>query len=221
MPPRLLLVEDDDSLREVLVRSLAAESFDVTAVGTGHRFIERAMKDEADVLVIDVGLPDADGRDVCQALRAKGISSPILFLTARDALPDRLSGFHAGGDDYLTKPFDMEELCARLHALMRRAGTGREYSSAGLLFDPTEHTVSLGEQRQTLSPTEFRLLAALAARAGHALTRTELISAAWPHGAIVHDNTLDVYIARLRRKLRQLAKAPAIHTVHGVGYRLG
>jgi two-component system response regulator MprA len=221
MEPKLLLVEDDDDLREVLVRSLLAEGFDVTAVATGHRFIERAVEDRADVLVIDVGLPDADGRDVCQALRARGISSPILFLTARDALPDRLSGFNAGGDDYLTKPFDIEELCARLNALMRRAGMSREYHTAGLLFDPTELTVSLGEQSQTLSPTEFRLLAALAARGDHALTRAELTNAAWPHGAIVHDNTLDVYVARLRRKLRQLAGAPAISTVHGVGYRLG
>lgn len=152
MEPKLLLVEDDDDLREVLVRSLLAEGFDVTAVATGHRFIERAVEDRADVLVIDVGLPDADGRDVCQALRARGISSPILFLTARDALPDRLSGFNAGGDDYLTKPFDIEELCARLNALMRRAGMSREYQTAGLLFDPTELTVSLGEQSQTLSP---------------------------------------------------------------------
>src|ERR1700716_1877683 len=109
MQPKLLLVEDDDHLRDVLVRSLVAESFDVTAVATGHRFIERAMESRADVLVIDVGLPDADGRAVCQALRDRGVSSPILFLTARDALPDRLSGFNAGGDDYLTKPFDIEE----------------------------------------------------------------------------------------------------------------
>ena len=220
MHPKLLLAEDDDALREVLVRSLVAESFDVTAFATGHGFIERAAQGAADVLVIDIGLPDADGRDVCQALRARGVSVPILFLTARDALPDRLSGFNAGGDDYLTKPFDLAELCARLHALMRRAGTAHEYQNAGLLFDPTELTVALGERRQTLSPTEFRLLAALAAGANRALTRAQLINAAWPHGAIVHDNTLDVYVGRLRRKLRELDAAPAIQTVHGVGYRL-
>jgi two-component system, OmpR family, response regulator len=192
----------------------------VTAVATGRRFIERATSDLADVLVIDVGLPDADGRDVCQTLRARGITSPILFLTARDALPDRLSGFTAGGDDYITKPFDIEELCARIHALMRRAGSPREYRHAGLLFDPTEHSVSTDGERQALTPTEFRLLATLAARSGHALPRSELIGSAWPHGAIVHDNTLDVYIARLRRKLRALDGAPQIGTVHGVGYRL-
>ena len=220
MQRKLLLVEDDEHLREVLSRSLAAESFDVTAVSTGHRFVERAVEGDADVFIIDVGLPDADGRDVCQAVRARGINTPILFLTARDALPDRLSGFSAGGDDYLTKPFDIEELCARIHALLRRAGTSREYSTAGLSFDPSELTVGLGEDRETLSPTEFRLLAALAARAGHALTRAELTNAAWPHGAIVHDNTLDVYVARLRRKLRRIAGAPEIQTVHGVGYRL-
>jgi DNA-binding response OmpR family regulator len=219
MQPKLLIVEDDNDLRDVLVRSLAAESFDVTAVATGHRFIDSAVSDPADVLVIDIGLPDADGRDVCQALRARGINSPVLFLTARDALPDRLSGFSAGGDDYITKPFDIEELCARIHALIRRSGGSRGYETAGLMFDPTEHSVANDTGRQMLSPTEFRLLATLAARPEEAVSRRELVAAAWPHGAIVHDNTLDVYMARLRRKLRALDGAPAIVTVHGVGYR--
>jgi DNA-binding response OmpR family regulator len=219
MLPRLLIVEDDGDLRDVLVRSLAAEGFNVTAVATGHRFIESAVDDPADVLVIDIGLPDGDGRDVCQALRARGIRSPVVFLTARDALPDRLSGFTAGGDDYVTKPFDVEELCARIHALLRRAGGSRAYEARGLVFDPTQHSVGNDSGRQALSPTEFRLLAALAARPEEAVPRRELVAAAWPHGAIVHDNTLDVYVARLRRKLRELEDAPRIVTVHGVGYR--
>jgi two-component system OmpR family response regulator len=220
MDPRLLIVEDDDGLRDVLVRSLSAEGFDVTAVASGHRFIASAVDHPPDALVIDIGLPDADGRDVCQALRARGINSPVLFLTARDALADRLSGFSAGGDDYITKPFDIEELCARLHALLRRAGVARKYQTGGLVFDPTEHSVRNTSGRQALSPTEFRLLAALAARPAKAMSRRELVAAAWPHGAIVHDNTLDVYVARLRRKLKELAGAPRIVTVHGVGYRV-
>ena len=220
MQPRLLIVEDDGDLREVLVRSLAAEGFAVSAVATGHELVERASAAPADALVIDFGLPDSDGRDVCQALRARGVSAPILFLTARDALSDRLSGFTAGGDDYVTKPFDIEELTARLHALMRRAGAGTDQVHAGLTFDPTQLTVSVGDAMQTLTPTEFRLLAALAAHPGKAVARAELVGVAWPQGAIVHENTLDVYVARLRRKLRALDGAPTLATVHGLGYKL-
>jgi two-component system, OmpR family, response regulator len=220
MRPRLLIVEDDAHLRELLVRSLAAEGFDVGAVATGHQLLERASVSPADALVIDIGLPDSDGRDVCQALRARGISAPVLFLTARDALPDRLSGFNAGGDDYMTKPFDIEELAVRLRTLMRRAGGPTPSTHAGMLFDPTQLTVTVEQDTQALTPTEFRLLAALAAQAGRAVSRAELIAAAWPAGAIVHDNTLDVYVARLRRKLRGLQRAPSLTTVHGLGYKL-
>ncbi len=220
MRPTVLLVEDDHDLRAVLVRSLQAEGFSVGACATGHQFVTRAAAEAADVLIIDVGLPDADGRDVCQALRARGVSSPVLFLTAKDALPDRLSGFNAGGDDYVTKPFDIEELAVRLHALMRRARSVTRHSHAGLMFDPTEFTVACEEGRTTLTPTEFRLLASLAASPGATVPRAELIYSAWPHGAIVHDNTLDVYIARLRRKLREIEATRHLVTVHGVGYKL-
>jgi two-component system OmpR family response regulator len=110
--PQLLIVEDDSDLREVLVRSLAAEGFAVEAVATGHELVESASAGTADAMVIDIGLPDSDGRDVCQALRARGVNTPILFLTARDALPDRLSGFTAGGDDYVTKPRELVRLRA-------------------------------------------------------------------------------------------------------------
>src|SRR5438270_855557 len=121
MPPaQLLLLEDDPQLRDVLVRSLRAEGFDIRAVGTANELLERVSAGLPDAFVIDIGLPDADGRDVCQALRARGIDTPVLFLTARDALADRLSGFGAGGDDYVCKPFDMAEVAARLEALTRR-----------------------------------------------------------------------------------------------------
>jgi two-component system, OmpR family, response regulator len=220
MRPTVLLVEDDTDLRAVLVRSLDAEGFAVSACATGHQFVIRAAAEPPDVLIIDVGLPDADGRDVCQALRARGITAPVLFLTAKDALPDRLSGFNAGGDDYVTKPFDIEELTVRLHALMRRAGAIPQQSHAGLIFDPTQFTVTAEDRAMTLTPTEFRLLASLASSVGATVPRMALIDAAWPHGAIVHDNTLDVYVARLRRKLREIDAAPRVVTVHGVGYKL-
>jgi two-component system OmpR family response regulator len=221
MRPSLLIVEDDAPLREVLVRSLRAEGFTARAVATGRELLEQALEGETDAFVIDIGLPDADGRDLCQALRARGVQAPILFLTARDALTDRLGGFSAGGDDYVTKPFDIEEVVARLHALVRRAVPEPESGTdPGLALDPSQHAARFAGRSQTLTPTEFRLLAALAGRPGKAISRRDLIRTAWPHGAIVHDNTLDVYIARIRRKLAALTGAPTIKTLHGVGYRL-
>jgi two-component system OmpR family response regulator len=219
MQPTLLIVEDDAPLRDILVRSLRAEGFLASAAANGRELLQRALAAPPDVLVIDIGLPDADGRDLCQALRAQGVNAPVLFLTARDTLTDRLSGFNAGGDDYVTKPFDIEEVVARLHALLRRS-TADAIADQGIALDPSELTVSVQGTSQTLTPTEFRLLAALAARSARATTRRDLIRTAWPHGAIVQDNTLDVYIARIRRKLKALPDAPTIRTVHGLGYRL-
>ena len=224
MEPTLLIAEDDAPLRDVLVRSLRAEGFAARAVASGRELLDEAFTNPPAAFVIDIGLSDSDGRDVCQALRAHGIGAPVLFLTARDALTDRLSGFSVGGDDYVTKPFDIEEVVVRLQALLRRADQGARGAvpdvSYGLALDPSELTVAVGGGTQSLTPTEFRMLAALAARRGKALTRAELVRTAWPHGAIVQDNTLDVYIARIRRKLRGLPQAPAIKTVHGAGYRL-
>jgi two-component system, OmpR family, response regulator len=218
--PEILLVEDDQDLRALLRRGLEEEGFTVRGAGTGAEAMERISAEVPDALVIDVGLPDADGRDLCQALRARGIQAPVLFLTARDALPDRLAGFSAGGDDYLTKPFSLAELTARLRAVLNRVGIDETVNAAGLSLDPTTFEVSCGKDSVRLTPTEFRLLGALAAGAERAVTRRELVRVAWPDGAVVHDNTIDVYLARLRRKLRTLAGAPAITTVHGVGYRL-
>jgi len=173
-----------------------------------------------DLFVIDIGLPDADGRDVCQALRAQGVTAPVLFLTARDSLPDRLSGFRVGGDDYLIKPFAFAELLARLEALIRRSGPERSLEMGELTLDPAKHAVSCGNVTVPLTPTEFRLLAKLASSPGEAVRRKTLIETAWPHGAIVYDNTLDAYIARLRRKVCSLPGSPQIVTVRGVGYSL-
>jgi two-component system, OmpR family, response regulator len=217
---QILVVEDDHELRGLLARGLQDEGFSVAGVRTGAEAMQRVKEGPPDALIIDVGLPDSDGRDLCQALRARGVQVPVLFLTARDAMSDRLSGFAAGGDDYVTKPFHIVEVAARLRALLKRAGTTQAFQVAGLLLDPTAHEIHAAKQTISLTPTEFRLIAALAARPGDTLNRRELVRAAWPDGAVVHDNTLDVYLARLRKKLKSLPEAPQIATIHGVGYRL-
>jgi two-component system, OmpR family, response regulator len=218
--PTVVVLEDDPELQALLERGLSEEGFRATLVSTGAELLERVDQLAPDAFIVDIGLPDADGRDVCQALRSRGIHSPVLFLTARESVAERISGFDAGGDDYVTKPFAFAELVARLHALLRRGGADTAVEGAGLRLDPVTHAVEAGAGTVPLSPTEFRLLARLLARPGEAVRRRDLIRAAWPLGAIVRDNTLDAYIARLRRKLRQLPAAPEIATVHGVGYRI-
>jgi two-component system response regulator MprA len=218
--PRVTIVEDDAELRRVLQQGLAEDGLEVRAVATGTELLAQIDTQTPDALVIDIGLPDSDGRDLCQALRARGIQVPVLFLTARDALVDRLSGFDSGGDDYLTKPFALAELSARLHAQLRRAGASGVVEAVGLVLDPVSHTVAAGVATERLTPTEFRLLARLLANPGEAVRRRDLVRAGWPYGALVRENTLDAYIARLRRKLRALPGAPGVHTVHGVGYRI-
>ena len=197
------MIEDDGDLRRLLRRGLEEEGFEVVlATRQGRGLAGRGR--EPDLLVVDIGLPDADGRDVVQAVRSRGVESPVLFLTARDQMVDRLAGFSAGGDDYLTKPFEFAELIARLRALLRRsAGTmpavGRRPAARS-----RRPRGCLGRDTVPLTPTEFRLLGALVGRHGEAVRRRELIAAGWPDGAIVHDNTLDVYLGRLRRKLAKL-----------------
>ena len=137
--PRVLVAEDDAELRELLVKGLRRHDLDATGVGTGAGLLAGTEEWRPDALVVDVGLPDADGRDLCQTLRAQGYNTPIMFLTARDAVPDRLTGFAAGGDDYLTKPFNFAELVARLHALVRRGGAEHVADVGSLRLDPTRH----------------------------------------------------------------------------------
>jgi two-component system response regulator MprA len=218
--PQVILLEDDAELRSLIARGLREEGFEVTTAATAAELLGRIGDADPDALVVDIGLPDADGRDVIQTLRAQGVGAPVIFLTARDALPDRLAGFAAGGDDYLTKPFAFAELVARLRALIKRGGSDLSVEVGGLRLDPATHDASCGGQAIDLTPTEFRILARLGATPGDAVRRRELVNAAWPHGAIVNENTLDVYIARLRRKLATLPNAPEIATVHGVGYSL-
>jgi two-component system response regulator MprA len=217
---KVLVVEDDLDLRGVLLRGLVEEGFAAVGVGSGTELLERIEPEAPDLLIVDIGLPDTDGRDVVQALRAQGMSLPILFLSAKDALTDRVTGFSAGGDDYLTKPFAFAELVARLHALMRRSGADTSVEAGNLRLDPVAHVASAAGEKVALTPTEFRLLAKLVASQGATVRRRDLVRTGWPHGARVRDNTLDAYVARLRRKLGDLPDTPGITTVHGVGYIL-
>lgn len=215
----VLVVEDDHGLRDVLARGLREEGFAVLTAADGAAALQVAATNRVDALVLDIGLPDADGRDVCAALRARGSDVPVLFLTARGNLTDRLSGFASGGDDYLGKPFAFPELLARLRALLRRfvdpVGTWGD-----LELDPATYAVSGPGDSATLSPTEFRLLAKLLAAPGTVIRRRELTSAGWPAGAIVSENTLDQYISKLRRKLGDVHSQQAIEAARGVGYKL-
>jgi two-component system response regulator MprA len=217
---RVLVIEDDPDLRRILARGLDEEGFDVATASTGSDALARADIDRPALIVLDIGLPDSDGRDVCQALRSRGVDAPVLFLTARDSAPDRISGFGAGGDDYLTKPFEFGELIARLKALARRARIDLAEHAGDLRLNPVKHGAEVGEAFAALTPTEFRLLGALISRPDAVVSRRDLVLAAWPPGAIVHENTLDVYVGRLRRKLAELGSEMEIHTAHGIGYRL-
>ncbi|WP_207500429.1 response regulator transcription factor [Klenkia soli] len=224
LQPRVLVVEDDHGLRDVLARGLREHDFTVVTARDGAGAlgaVRGAGGDDGegfDAVVLDIGLPDSDGRDVCQALRAQGLTAPVLFLTARDQLHDVLSGFAAGADDYLAKPFHLSELLARLRVALRRSAAARP-ATAGLTLDPTTHALAGPAGAQRLSPTEFRVLAALMARPGEVVRRRDLLAAGWPDGAQVADNTLDQYVARLRRKV-DAAGDPgrSIGTAHGVGY---
>ncbi|MFF3919926.1 response regulator transcription factor [Streptomyces sp. NPDC001852] len=222
MRPRILIVEDDHALRDVLRRGLQDEEFDTVCAGDGATALRLATPDVSAV-VLDVGLPDADGRDVCQAMRANGFLAPVVFLTARHGLTDRLSGFSAGGDDYLPKPFHLAELAARLRAALRRAAPPAASATAEeeeLVLDAVRHSATVSGRRVDLTPTEFRLLAALSAAGGELVRRRELLRAGWPEGAQVSDNTLDQYLTRLRRKLRAAGSERTIATARGIGHRL-
>ncbi|HWJ11912.1 MAG TPA: response regulator transcription factor [Nocardioides sp.] len=214
------LCEDDDAIRGVLVRALRAAGHDVTAAHDGREALRLLGREQPlDVIVMDVGLPDADGRDVVQALRSAGQDAPVLFLTALGASHEVLAGFAAGADDYVVKPFETKELLARLAALARR-GRARPAAATGLVLDPLTHAVHFGAASAALTPTEFRMLAAITSRAGEVVRRSSVVAAAWPDGAVVSDNTVDSFVRRLRTKLDAVGSPQVIQTVRGVGCTL-
>jgi DNA-binding response OmpR family regulator len=216
--PTVGVCEDEPALRSVLARALRQMGHDPVVTATAAEALRAFAGQQPEVLVLDIGLPDSDGRDLCVALRASGIDVPVLFLTARDGLHDKVAGFEAGGDDYLTKPFELDELRVRIDALLRRTPRTVEAAPGKPVLDPARHALVVGPEEVALTPTEFRLLGRLMAEPATVVRRRALVAAAWPHGAIVSDNTLDSYVRRIRNKLDPLGVA-SISTVRGVGYR--
>ncbi|MGA8987391.1 response regulator transcription factor [Aeromicrobium sp.] len=214
------ICEDDPDVRRVLTDALKMNGHDVVIARNGREAVDNlGPRSGVEVLILDIGLPDADGRDVCQALRADGQHAPALFLTALDAVHDRVSGFHAGGDDYVVKPFAISEVLVRVDALRRRNRPEQE-SVRGLGLNPDRMSVQVEHREAALTPTEFRLLAAIAADPGGIVRRRAAVAAAWPDGAIVNENTIDSYIRRLRVKLASIDSPAELVTVRGVGFTL-
>lgn len=217
---RIGICEDDEAVRRVLTDAFKMSGHQVVIARNGHEALRNFTTAAAiDVLVIDIGLPDSDGRDVCQALRAEGQHAPVLFLTALDGVHDRLAGFHAGGDDYVPKPFAISEVLARIGALHKRTRPA-PVEVTGLHLDPDRYSVRHGELEEKLTPTEFRLLASVAAQPGTVVRRRAAVAAAWPEGAMVSENTIDSYARRLRVKLQAVESPVALETVRGVGFVL-
>ena len=214
------LCEDDPAIRRVVTQALELTGHSVVSAHNGSEALQRFGADAVlDAIILDIGLPDADGRDVCQALRSAGQSAPVLFLTALGAVHDRLAGFSAGADDYLPKPFDVKELIARVEALSRRGRPAAE-PVGDLVLDPARHSLRHGSGEVMLTPTEFRMLAAITSRPGEVVRRQVVVAAAWPDGARVSENTVDSYIRRIRGKLKELDSPVTLRTVRGVGFTL-
>jgi DNA-binding response OmpR family regulator len=215
------LCEDDPAIRRLVSEALSLTGHEVTVAHDGGEALRRfATDDTLDVVVLDIGLPDSDGRDVCQALRSAGQPAPVIFLTALGAMHEKLAGFSAGADDYLAKPFDVKELVVRVEALATRGRVVTPPAPSELVLDPARHSLSCNDVEVMLTPTEFRMLAAITSRPGEVVRRRAIVAAAWPHEAMVSDNTVDSFIRRIRVKLEQVGSPLTLTTVRGVGYTL-
>jgi two-component system OmpR family response regulator len=219
---RLLLVEDDAKLAGAVARGLRHEGHAVDVAGDGDGALLQAAVYEYDAVILDLMLPGRDGLDVCRTLRQRGCWAPVLMLTARGRPGERVRGLDAGADDYLPKPFDFDELLARLRALLRRAPLPRpaRLEIGGLSVDPATHTVARDGTPVELTAREFAVLEYLARHPGQAITRTRLLEHVWDENHTGSTNVVDVYVGYLRRKLEQPFGRPLIRTIRGVGFAL-
>ena len=219
---RLLVVEDDVKMAVLLRRGLSEEGAAVDVARSGEDAVWMAAATDYDAVVLDVMLPGIDGFEACRRMRDGGVWAPVLLLTARDAVEDRVAGLDGGADDYLTKPFSFAELSARLRALVRRGRPERPpvLAVGDLTLDPATRNVSRGEAEISLSPKEFALLEAFMRRPGEVLTRLELLEHAWDFAYENRSNVIDVYVRYLRAKVDRPFGVESIETVRGAGYRL-
>lgn len=226
MAVRILVVDDDRAVRESLRRSLSFNGYSVDLAQDGVEALEAISSDRPDAVVLDVMMPRLDGLEVCRHLRSTGDDLPILVLTARDSVSERVAGLDAGADDYLPKPFALEELLARMRALLRRRATPEETADnraltfSDLSLDPVTREVTRGERSISLTRTEFSLLEMLIANPRRVLTRSRILEEVWGFDFPTSGNALEVYVGYLRRKTEAEGEPRLIHTVRGVGYVL-
>ena len=221
---QILLIEDDERIVEFVRRGLEAEGYGLTATDDGETAQELAARNGWSVIILDIMLPDHDGRDVCQEMREAGVKTPILMLTALDSLDDRVAGLRIGADDYLTKPFSFAELLARIEALMRRAGayqaTEPIRTVADLSIDRERKQVRRGDRDIELTPREFALLDCLLSEPGKVFSRTMILEKVWGYTSDPLTNVVEVYIRQLRKKVDTDEDEPLIQTVRGFGYKV-
>jgi two-component system response regulator MprA len=220
---RVLVVEDDDGVRESLRRALTLGGWEVLSADGGQNGLFKARNEHPDVIVLDIGMPDIDGLEVCSSLRRDGNRTPILMLTAREAVSDRIAGLDAGADDYLPKPFDVGELQARLRALIRRGiaeADGRKLRFENLELDPDAHAVRVGDRTVELTRTEYQLLELFMLNPRRVLSSDVIYDRVWGYDFGPSGNALRVYVGYLRRKLEAEGETRVLQTVHGVGYVL-
>ena len=220
---RILIVDDDRALRDALRRALVLGGYDTVPADSGEAALAEVTTAAPDAVVLDIGLPGIDGLEVCRRLRGAGNRVPVLMLTARDAVSDRIDGLDAGADDYLVKPFDVGELRARLRALLRRSRSNGDADGVAfheLRLEGARHGVSVGEGFVELTRTEYQLLELLMLNAGRVLPHALIYERVWGYDFGPASNALRVYVGYLRRKLEQAGARPLLHTVRGVGYVL-
>jgi two-component system OmpR family response regulator len=219
---RILIVEDNPSIARAVRTMLELHKFAANVVADGTAGIEHLLRQSYDAAIVDVGLPDVDGFSVARTARGEGVQTPILMLTARDAVEDRVRGLDCGADDYLVKPFVEEELIARLRAILRRGDRPLTtvIEAGSIRIDVGARTAQCGGKALDLGATEFRLLELLARNAGNVLSRAQVLERIWDYDFDGSSNIVDVYVSQLRRKLKGLGAGGAIETVWGVGYRL-